>query len=164
MAHQNFTIKRSKIPQIIAGLQQAGLHYKIPLFRALGAKRISLCEILRGADTLDKSLIVNTPLPVVCVLGDDDFCSTGPSGFPIAEDLIRWSKCRVIHGAGGEAAHYEEAIFGAEILGNCLFIETSSQFVDEWLALVKKNFGDAAPHTMVVKATDRPHPVMGTRQ
>ena len=164
MTHHNFTIKRGQIPQIIATLQQAGLHYKIPLFRALGAGRIGLCEIRRGANVLDKSLLADTALPIVCVLGDDDFCSTGPAGFPIAEELIRWSKCRFIHGAGGEAVHYQEAILGAQVLGNCLFIETASQFVDEWLALTKKLIGELAPHTVVIKATDGPHPVMGTRQ
>ncbi|MEY3730945.1 MAG: hypothetical protein RLZZ57_1701 [Pseudomonadota bacterium] len=164
MNYTNLHLKKEEISQLIVNLQQVGCSHKIPLLRALRDNRIGLCEIMRGTDFLDESLLLSNALPMVCVVGDDDFCSTGPSAYPVAAELIRRSKCRFIHGAGGEAFHYDAAVLAAEKFGNCLIIETSSAWVDSWLALTKCIIGELAPRTLVIKVKEGAHPVMGTRQ
>jgi hypothetical protein len=164
MIIHNFFLPKRQLPQVIATLQQCGAQHKIPLVRALADERITFFEVPRGADFFERRIFDADTLPVVCVIGDDDFTSSGPSGFPVAADMLRWSKARIIHGAGGEASHYEGAVLTAEKLGNCVIIETSSDCVDPWLKFTKSILGDSAPHTLVIQAKDRPHPVMGTRQ
>lgn len=42
--------------------------------------------------------------PVVVIVGDDDYASTGPAGWACAAKLRSWARFAIVHGSGAEGA------------------------------------------------------------
>lgn len=106
--------------------------WRVPLFRALGEGRIMLAGVPRGAPDISIGRLKRARLPVVVLIEDDDYLSSGPDGFPGAQRMLRWAHAVILHAAGGEPAHYEAAALIAARHGRAVLIETSSAQAEAW--------------------------------
>lgn len=52
----------------------------------------------------------------------------------LLDAAIAWARFAIVHGAGAESWHCQEAIRGAEHTGRCLLVETDSDHVAAWMA------------------------------
>jgi hypothetical protein len=142
---------------VIAHLSQSGYGFKVPLYRAAQGGMISLCEITRDGTPPLKRLD-RTGRPMVILVGDDDYASTGPDGWVATRRLMYWTKAAIVHGSGGTAEDYCGAVAMAIQWGKLLLIETSSEHLMAWASAVQN-----APHriTAVFKRPTAPgvHPI-----
>lgn len=122
---------------VIAQISQAGFAFKIPLYRAAQAGIISLCEITRDATPPLKRLD-RTSRPVVILVGDDDYASTGPDGWIAARRLMYWTRAAIVHGSGGTAEDYCAAVAMAIQWDKMLLVETSSEHLMAWAGVVQR--------------------------
>jgi hypothetical protein len=128
---------RDQFAAVIAHLSNGPYAYKIPLYRAAQDGLISLCEIVRGGTPPLKRLD-RTGRPVVVLIGDDDYASTGPDGWDATRKLIYWARGAFVHGTGGTAEDYTGAVVMAVCWRRFLLIETSSDHVRQWAEAVQK--------------------------
>lgn len=70
--------------------------------------------------------------PTVVVIGDDDYRSTGPSGWLATPVFAEWASAAVVHAAGASAESYAEAVKAARLLGRAVLVETSTGYAHEW--------------------------------
>jgi hypothetical protein len=128
--------KQAQIATIIAHAEQVGASFRLPIYRAALAGQIDIVECARGGTIPAQSLKAHRR-PLLAVLGDDDATPTGPDGWPQARRLLRWW-CRgvMLHGAGGEAAHYQAAVDLVRESGRLLLVETDSKHLISWQQLV----------------------------
>ena len=100
--------------------------------------------------------------PIVVVVGDDDYQTTGPEGWACADKLRAWAAFAVIHGTGGQPHHYAMAAVIAADVQRLLFIETSSAGAQLWAGFLAER---APPLTfMGLLPPDGAHPVMPARE
>jgi hypothetical protein len=74
--------------------------------------------------------------PAVCLISDDDYENLGPTGFPIANRAIEWTRYVLLHAAGPAVPEYEASIVAAELMGRALIIECSTATLGAWIRLV----------------------------
>jgi hypothetical protein len=134
-----FNLDAADAARVIAFLQQAGDTWHAPLWRALGAKRIGLVELRRGASRGDCRRVLRRLAdvrrrPIIVMVGDDDHASTGPAGWPGIGGLLRWAAAVVIYSAPGDAAAYEALVSFAVAHRKVLVIETNSAKAGAWIA------------------------------
>ncbi len=146
---------------VIAHLAQCGYGFKVPLYRAAQAGMISLCEITRdGMPPLKR--LERTRRPVVILVGDDDYQSTGPDGWIATRPLMHWARAALVHGTGGTMEDYVGAVAMAIQWDKMLLVETSSDYLMPWAGVVQN-----APHriTAVFKRPTAPglHPLPLTK-
>lgn len=147
-----------QIDRLIVHASALGLPGRVELLRAVRGGAINLLEIGRQSAapvrTLERSL-----RPVVMVLGDDDYASTGPSGWAAWQRLSYWARTAMVHATGADAASYRLAIGMALAHRRFLLIETDSAHAHDWgAALHKRNI----PAIGLVPP-DGAHPVMPPR-
>jgi hypothetical protein len=93
--------------------------------------------------------------PLICLIGDDDYHSTGPAGWKAISRLLSWADGALIHAARGNVATYRLGVHLAQRYGRFLFIETDSAHLEMWRrALAERQI----PHHAVVPIDD-PHPI-----
>ncbi len=81
----------------------------------------------KGFDTTNPSTIL--------MVGDDDYASTGPTGWRSSGRVARWAACAVIHAAAASADTYLEAAHAARETGRCALIETVPKHAAAWAEL-----------------------------
>jgi hypothetical protein len=123
-------IDAAHIGRLIEVVQQLAPH-RVPLFQAAAKGIIGLCDVPRG-EPFPHGLLKALSRPVVAVIGDDDYRSTGPSGFPAAKRFAYWAKASIVHATGGEVKHYEEAVNAAVLCFRLLLVETDAAHGVEW--------------------------------
>lgn len=131
--------RRDQIPGLIARYQQAGQHHRVPLLMALYTGAISYAEAWRGAGGgyLRAFMARTSNRPAVLLVGDDDYRSTGPAGWPMADAMARWCRFAIVHATGAEVSHYQSALLLAEAHGTVLFVETDSAHEAAWVEAVQ---------------------------
>lgn len=95
--------------------------------------------------------------PLLVGLNGDGGGPATPDAFPQAQRLMRWARCIVLHGAGGEAVHYQCAVEAARVVGRVLIAETTATVLPDWVAL-KAQIVPKTPG-LVIAARDGLHPV-----
>jgi hypothetical protein len=145
--------------QMIAQASIAGGGHMVPLLRMGNEGRLTLYAMPRGC----RRFIMPKPgiaaLPALVVIGDDDWASSGPPGFPAAVQALRWARAVVFNAAGGQAAHY--AATGELTLSHraVVLVETSSAQLPAWQALAAAQFDPPGlPTGFTVMAEGGPHP------
>jgi hypothetical protein len=142
---------------VITHMAQCGFGFKIPLYRAAQAGMISLCEITRDGIPPFKRLD-RTNRPKVVIVGDDDYASTGPTGWVATRRLMHWTRAALVHGTGGTPEDYVGAVAMAIQWDKMLLVETSSDHLMAWAGVVQN-----APHriTAIFKRPTAPglHPI-----
>lgn len=96
--------------------------------------------------------------PMVFVIGDDDYRSTGPAGWRCADTLARWARAAVIHAAAATPESYGEAVRAARMLGRAVLVETDMAHMMQWAELFRDR------PVLVILATDGLHPMVPARE
>ena len=149
------------VARLIGVYQSLGLAHRVPLLRAAMHGRIAFVAVERGGEPPLRHL-KKLRSPAVVLIGDDDYLSTGPDGWPGAVKLRRWARGAMVHGAGGKTEHYALAVGMALERERLLFIETSSVHARGWGEFLLAGsppvpFVGMLPH-------DGAHPVMPARE
>jgi hypothetical protein len=119
------------IDRVIAMLSAAGQRGQAELFRAVRAGEINVAIVGRQNPAPMKT-IETSPRAVIVLIGDDDYQSTGPSGFVAWQRLSYWARAAMVHATGGDAASYRLAIAMAVMHQKFLLIETDSAHAHAW--------------------------------
>jgi hypothetical protein len=108
----------------------------LPLMRAAADGRLSLCILQTPDAPWPARTLGELRLPVVVLVGDDPGphpeAALGPQGWKAAERLRRWCRWSMVHGAGGEPAHYAAAAEAAEAVRRVALVETSHLRAMSW--------------------------------
>ena len=131
--------------------------FALPLVNALADGRITLV-IPRRTDRAPLDAMRRATRPVLVLIGDDDYVSTGPDGWRCAQKVTRWARAGLVDGAGGERRDYEAAVVGAETHKRFVLIETASCHIPAWLALL------TSKPVLVIVPKGGPHPVAEMRE
>ena len=98
----------------------------------------------------------HTVAPTLCLIGDDPAGLDGlggPDAWRCACKLGAWAQAVIVHGAGGEAAHYQAAVQATLYMRRVVFVETTSVHAAAWVERI------GCPRTLVFLPNDGPHPV-----
>jgi hypothetical protein len=131
-----FIVRPEHCARLIGVAQQIGSPARVPLYRAVADGQVTLIE--HGRDRhVTWAMLSKKHGPTVILLGDDDYKSTGPSGWPQAVCLLRWARTIILHGANGEPVHYAMAAAGAMIRRRLLMVETDAAHLEAWQVLAR---------------------------
>jgi len=119
------------IVRLIAIASGAGFVGRAEPLRAVCRREIALIEPERTA-SVTREMFGRLNGPVVALLADDDYVSTGPTGWAALPGLLRWSTAAMIRATGGDVASYRPAIGMAILARRFLLIETDSAHMREW--------------------------------
>ena len=126
-------------------------------------------ELLRGVQNEGVTLVclpnrgINLPdldkIPslAIVLIGDDDYASTGPSGWACSPTIAAWAGCAVIHASGATVETYRQAINGAHVRGRAVLVETDSAHAEKWAELFRPN------PTLIILPHDGLHPIRPNR-
>lgn len=129
---------RADIVTLIALHEQVGAQHRIPLLRAWLNGRIALLEAHRDTSAAKvKRFFGMVTKPAVMLVADDDYASTGPAGFAVADRVLQWARLVVIHGTGGTPEQYADVVEAAGIMRRVALVETDSAHAAEWVARTK---------------------------
>lgn len=107
------------------------------------------------------AMLKRAPRPVLVLIGDDDYASTGPAGWACTPTLLRWARAAMVHGTGADVATYQLAVQMAVGCRRGLLIETSSPFARVWREALR-TARQPVPNVTLVAPNDA-HPVMPAR-
>jgi hypothetical protein len=113
-----------------------------------------------GSDRMQKITVEDldqAQRPTLAVVGDDDYRSTGPSGWMATPALVTWAAAAVIHAAGASAETYAEAAEAARISGRAVLIETDTAHAEQWAMVFEER------PVLLVLPRDGAHPTLPER-
>ncbi len=149
------------LDQLIAATNTAGFPGREALYRLVRQRRLLVMECTRDAVFSIKLLKAQTK-PVVVLLGDDDYQTTGPSAWVSLPKLLRWAKRGVLHATGGDARTYEMAASLAMVCRRLILVETSSAAMAEW-GRAFTAARPSVPFVGIVPPAGEAHPVIPDR-
>jgi len=149
------------LDRAVAAAAIAGAGHTAELLRAVRRGEIALIQPQNRAVMVSLSTLKRSPRPVLVVVGDDDYQSTGPSGWACFPALLRWARAAIVHGTGADVESYRWAIAMARATGRGLLIETSSVFALTWREAFRTARNPAPTLTLVPR--NGVHPVMPAR-
>ena len=142
------------ISKVVALLQQAG----VTAFQAAALGVIALITAERGGRVSIRHLRT-FKRPVLVLIGDDDHASSGPSGWPNVQRLLRWSAGVIVHAGPGHPEHYAAAVEDAVTFRQVVFVETSAEYANVWLKAVPPG-----RRTHLLVPANGVHPVLSREQ
>src|SRR4051812_42174861 len=96
--------KADQIDRLIAHCAALGLSGRVELLRAVRTREIALIESARdGVFRMPENLA----RPVIVLLGDDDYATTGPTGWATTRRLLHWAKAGLVHASGADVTSYQ---------------------------------------------------------
>lgn len=134
-ANASLIVRPEHCPLIIAIAHQIGKTASVPLYRAAAKGLVRVVQLGRGTRVRYGVLNGARGPGTVVVVGDDDYATTGPSGWRQAASLLRWARVIILHGASAEPDHYAMAADGAMARRRALLVETSSAHLGAWMEL-----------------------------
>ena len=96
--------------------------------------------------------------PTVVVIGDDDYSSSGPTGWRCSATVAEWAVAAVIHAAGATAESYAEAVKAARLLGRAVLVETDTAHALAWAQVFQPK------RVLLVLPKVGPHPILPPRE
>jgi hypothetical protein len=126
--------KRENIERACAFLA-ASQAPQLAAFRASADGRVDLVWVGDRGVPWPGGTVKRLKRPVLAIVGadmDDGRDDPGPAGWLCSRRLRDWCSVVIVHGSGGEAAHYREAVRAAELTGRCALIETTSARARDW--------------------------------
>ena len=151
-------MKREEISRVIAHAELAGAGFYIPLLRRVMQGEMNLCWPQRDTVQPPFYRLGKSRLPLVIIIGDDDYQTTGPDGWACAAKLLTGAAFAIVHGTGGKPEHYAMAGEMATQVRRLLLIETSSEAAQTWAGFLFER----TPRLSVlgILPPDGAHPVM----
>ncbi|ABQ31495.1 hypothetical protein [Acidiphilium cryptum] len=126
--------------------------WRLPLYAAAADGLIQLVEVMPGAG-LPKALD-RAARPLVILVGDDGETPVGPDGWRCTARLRRMARSAIVHAAGGQRGHYQEAVRAAVSGAAPLaLIETTTEQAQAWRAV----FGQR-PQILILPPPGDRHP------
>ena len=126
--------------------------WRLPLYAAAADGLIQLVEVTPGAG-LPKALD-RAARPLVVLVGDDGERPVGPDGWRCTPRLRRMARGAIVHAAGGERAHYAEAVRAALTGAAPLaLIETTTEHAQAWVQVFLRR-----PQMLIVPPHGNNHP------
>lgn len=123
--------KPDQTDRLIAAYASLNMVGRVELVRAVRAGTINVVEPTRDrmvpAGLLERSL-----RPLITIIDDDDYASTGPAGRPSTRRLFRWAQGAMVQATGAGAPSYQMAIGIAIQCRRFLLIETDRAHMREW--------------------------------
>jgi hypothetical protein len=129
--------KPDQIDRLIAAAASMNLPGRVELLRAVRIGSINLVDIDRLAAAPMKAL-EQSPRPVLVVVGDDDYASTGPSGWASWQRLSYWARVAMVHATGADVPSYHLAIAMAVLHRRMILIETDSAHAHDWGVVLQR--------------------------
>lgn len=120
-----------QIDRLIALCADVDLVGRVELLRAVRRGEIGIVEPARDA-VVPLRVLERSLRPLIAIIGDDDYCSTGPAAWPATRRLFRWARGAMVHATGADAASYRLAIGMALHCRRFLLIETDTAHMREW--------------------------------
>lgn len=152
---------RADVARLIAMGEAQGHGPMTEMLRPVMRGELNLILPLRDTQMPPLRRMEKQGRPVVVLIGDDDYCSTGPDGWACAAKLRQWARFAIVHGTGAQRAHYAFGVAMALQERRLLFIETGSQAAQLWAGFLKER---APPlRFMGFLPPDGVHPVMPAR-
>jgi len=151
-------VKPSDIARMIAQAELAGAGFYTPMLQRVMRGKLNVCWPQRDTAMPPLWRLGKKDRPVVCILGDDDYATTGPAGWACAGRVRAWAAGAIVHGTGGQPWHYDGAANTAMQVRRLVFIETSSDAAQLWAAFLRERT-PALPF-MGLLPPDGAHPVM----
>ncbi len=126
--------------------------WRLPLYAAAADGLIQLVEVMPGAG-LPKALD-RAARPLVILVGDDGEMPVGPNGWRCTPRLRRMARSAIVHAAGGNRTHYENAVAAAVTGGAPLaLIETTTEHAQAWVKVFLRH-----PAMLIVPPPGDHHP------
>jgi hypothetical protein len=126
-----------QIDRMIAGFATMGASHHVELLRAVRQRQINLLGLGR-AEEAPMKVLESSLRPTIVLIGDDDYQTTGPTGWASFRRLGYWANGALVHATGADVASYRLGIGMAIMHRRFLFVETSSKHADEWAAALRK--------------------------
>jgi len=101
--------KPDQIDRLIAMCAGLDLIGRAELLRAVRRGEIGIVETARDA-VVPLRVLERSARPLIAIVGDDDYCSTGPSAWPATRRLFRWARGAMVHATGADVPSYQMAI------------------------------------------------------
>ena len=155
------TTPAAAIDHAIGQAVTIGFHHTAELLRAVRRGEICLIAPEDRTALVSMGSLKRAPLPVLVLIGDDDYASTGPAGWACTPTLLRWARQAIVHGTGADVPTYRLAVEMAVGCRRGLLIETSSVFAPVWREALRTARQPVPTLTLV--APDGAHPVMPAR-
>ena len=155
------TVSGAVIDRAVAAAATAGAGHLAELLRAVRRDEIAFVQPVDRAALVSMSALKRAPRPVLVVVGDDDYHSTGPGGWACATRLLRWSQWTCIHASGAEVGQYRAIVAATVLHGRALLIETSSAQAENWAAALSAA-NPYARRCLILPCTG-PHPIVPDR-
>lgn len=152
-------MKPAEIARMIVQAEQAGVGFYAPLLRRVMLGELNICLPQRDTAMPPLWRLGKKGRPVVCILGDDDYATTGPAGWACAGKVRAWAAGAIVHGTGGQPWHYDGAADTAMKVRRLMFIETSSDAAQLWAAFLRERT-PALPFMGLLPPAPGSHPVM----
>lgn len=146
----------ANINRAIAFAEQSGQPGVAELYRAVLAGDFGLVPITRR-DMQIATADLAAPVPMLILIGDDDYASTGPAGWQCSSILAQWAHAAVIHASGATAETYREGVKAARICRRAVLVETSTDKASAWAELFRPK------PVLLILPSDGPHPVMPSK-
>ena len=121
----------ARLDELIARASIASHAGHVELLRAARDGVINVALVDRLAEVPIKAL-EQAVRPVVVVLGDDDYHSTGPAGWLSWRRLKYWARTALVHATGADAQSYSLAVAMALLVPKVLLIETDTAHARAW--------------------------------
>ncbi len=126
--------------------------WRLPLYAAAADGLIQLVEVMPGAG-LPKALD-RAARPLVILVGDDGETPVGPDGWRCTARLRRMARSAIIHAAGGNRGHYQEAVRAAVSGAAPLaLVETTTELAQAWVKVFLRH-----PAMLIVPPPGDHHP------
>jgi hypothetical protein len=123
--------KPEQLDRLIAHAAAMNLTGRVELLRAVRGGEINLIEVGRDAPAPMRAL-EQSLRPIVMLFGDDDYASTGPSGWAAWQRVSYWARAAMVHATAADIASYQMAIGMALLQPRFLLVETDSAHAHEW--------------------------------
>jgi len=124
--------------RLIAVSEQMGDGYMTELVRPASRGDLNLMVLSRGTVQPPFYRLAKKCRPIVALVGDDDYQTTGPDGWTCADKLRTWAAFAVVHGTGAKREHYAMAAAMVAKVGRLLLIETSSEGAQQWAGFLRE--------------------------
>lgn len=133
---------KAEIANLIAQAEAAGFGHVTELLRPAMRGTLNVVAPARHTRMPPLHRIGKLGLPVVALIGDDDYAPAGPAGWACAAKLRTWARYAVVHGAAADARTYAMAAAVATIHRRVLFIETTSDAAPTWATFLRESAPD----------------------